>query len=221
MKSWGFWNRPGRRPFRAAACEVMNGFLDDHFVVDRIQGGAGTSTNMNANEVVANRGLELMGRTKGDYSALHPIDDVNRSQSTNDTYPTAIKIALQRELTVLCAEHERLSNAFAAKAEEFASIIKVGRTQLQDAVPMTLGQEFGAFAETLREDRNRLLELYPTCGSPISAPPPSAPASPPRPATVSPLLRNSIPLPACSSSPPLTWWKPPATPGYSCWFPGS
>ncbi len=166
---------------QAAACEVMNGFLDDHFVVDRIQGGAGTSTNMNANEVVANRGLELMGRTKGDYSALHPIDDVNRSQSTNDTYPTAIKIALQRELTVLCAEHERLSNAFAAKAEEFASIIKVGRTQLQDAVPMTLGQEFGAFAETLREDRNRLLELLPhlrecnlgatAIGTGITAPP--------------------------------------------------
>ncbi len=146
---------------QAASLEVMDGLLDGHFVVDRIQGGAGTSTNMNVNEVVANRGLELLGHTKGDYTALHPIDEVNRSQSTNDTYPTAIKIALQRELMVLCEEHERLSDAFAAKAEEFADIVKVGRTQLQDAVPMTLGQEFGAFAETLREDRKRLLELLP------------------------------------------------------------
>ena len=166
---------------QAASLEVMEGLLDEHFVVDRIQGGAGTSTNMNVNEVVANRGLELLGHAKGDYAALHPIDDVNRSQSTNDTYPTAIKIALQAELVTLCDEHERLSNAFAAKAEEFADIIKVGRTQLQDAVPMTLGQEFGAFAETLREDRKRLLELLPhlresnlgatAIGTGITAPP--------------------------------------------------
>ncbi|NJC23656.1 aspartate ammonia-lyase [Arthrobacter pigmenti] len=169
------------KAIQAASREVMDGLLDDHFVVDRIQGGAGTSTNMNVNEVVANRGLELMGRAKGEYPALHPIDDVNRSQSTNDTYPTAIKIALQRELMILCDEHERLSDAFAAKAEEFADIIKVGRTQLQDAVPMTLGQEFGAFAETLREDRKRLLELLPhlresnlgatAIGTGITAPP--------------------------------------------------
>ncbi len=169
------------KAIQAASREVMDGLLDAHFVVDRIQGGAGTSTNMNVNEVVANRGLELMGRAKGDYPALHPIDDVNRSQSTNDTYPTAIKIALQRELLILCDEHERLSDAFAAKAAEFEDIIKVGRTQLQDAVPMTLGQEFGAFAETLREDRKRLLELLPhlresnlgatAIGTGITAPP--------------------------------------------------
>jgi aspartate ammonia-lyase len=144
------------------ACrEVMDGLLDEQFVVDAIQGGAGTSTNMNANEVIANRALELIGRSKGDYAALHPIDDVNRSQSTNDVYPTALKIALQQEITALCAEHDRLAAAFDAKAVEFSGIIKVGRTQLQDAVPMSLGQEFGAFAETLREDGKRLLELLP------------------------------------------------------------
>ncbi|WP_426005779.1 aspartate ammonia-lyase [Paenarthrobacter sp. NyZ202] len=164
-----------------AAREVMDGRLDREFVVDAIQGGAGTSTNMNANEVIANRALELLGRTKGDYSALHPIDDVNRSQSTNDAYPTAIKIALQRDLAALCTEHHRLVGAFESKAAEFAGIIKVGRTQLQDAVPMSLGQEFGAFAETLREDGCRLQELLPhlaesnlgatAIGTGITAPP--------------------------------------------------
>ena len=144
-----------------ASREVMDGLLDGQFVVDTIQGGAGTSTNMNANEVIANRALELMGHSKGDYAALHPIDDVNRSQSTNDVYPTAIKIALQREISAFCVEHSRLIEAFDAKASEFAGIIKVGRTQLQDAVPMSMGQEFGAFAETLREDGHRLLELLP------------------------------------------------------------
>lgn len=164
-----------------ASREAMDGLLDDQFVVDTIQGGAGTSTNMNANEVIANRALELMGHPKGDYAALHPIDDVNRSQSTNDVYPTAIKIALQREISEFCAEHGRLTEAFDAKADEFSGIIKVGRTQLQDAVPMSMGQEFGAFAETLREDGNRLLELLPhlresnlgatAIGTGITAPP--------------------------------------------------
>ncbi|MFF5792889.1 aspartate ammonia-lyase [Paeniglutamicibacter sp. NPDC012692] len=147
-----------------AALAVMNGELDDQFVVDRIQGGAGTSTNMNANEVIANRALELMGRERGDYAALDPIDHVNRSQSTNDTYPTAVKIALRRSLDVLIAEHSLLIDAFAAKGMEFSGILKVGRTQLQDAVPMTLGQEFGAFAETLREDSARLAEMRPHLG---------------------------------------------------------
>ncbi|MFJ3958133.1 aspartate ammonia-lyase [Arthrobacter sp. NPDC090010] len=144
-----------------AAQEVMDGRLDEHFVVDAIQGGAGTSTNMNANEVVANRTLELLGRRRGDYAALHPIDHVNRSQSTNDVYPTAVKLALHRELVELCAEHGRLIEAFSAKSAEFSGVLKVGRTQLQDAVPMSLGQEFGAFAETLREDGKRLVELLP------------------------------------------------------------
>ncbi|TJY66237.1 aspartate ammonia-lyase [Arthrobacter sp. CAU 1506] len=144
-----------------AAAEVMAGKLDEEFVVDRIQGGAGTSTNMNANEVIANRALELLGHPKGSYAVVNPIDHVNRSQSTNDTYPTAVKLALHRELEALCEEHRMLSDAFHTKAGEFAGILKVGRTQLQDAVPMTLGQEFGAFAETLREDLARLQELQP------------------------------------------------------------
>ncbi|QTF73261.1 aspartate ammonia-lyase [Arthrobacter woluwensis] len=146
---------------QGAARDVMDGLLDEQFVVDTIQGGAGTSTNMNANEVVANRALEILGRRHGDYAVVHPLDDVNRSQSTNDVYPTAVKIALHRELTVLCEEHGRLVAAFMAKSEAFATILKVGRTQLQDAVPMSLGQEIGAFAETLREDGKRLEELLP------------------------------------------------------------
>ncbi|WP_082682038.1 aspartate ammonia-lyase [Kocuria rhizophila] len=144
------------------ACQdVVDGRLDGQFVVDRIQGGAGTSTNMNINEVIANRALELLGHAKGDYAHVNPIDDVNRSQSTNDTYPTAVKVALHRELEQLCEEHALLTGAFRDKAEQFRNIVKVGRTQLQDAVPMTLGQEFAAFADTLEEDRHRLREVLP------------------------------------------------------------
>src|SRR4029453_3581898 len=146
---------------RKASLEVMEGLFDDDFPVDRIQGGAGTSTNMNANEVIANRALEILGFSRGDYAQLHPIDHVNRSQSTNDVYPTAVKLAVQRDLAELLMEHAQLSDAFDAKSQEFARIVKVGRTQLQDAVPMTLGQEFGAFAETLREDGYRLREVLP------------------------------------------------------------
>ena len=149
------------RAIEQAAQEVMNAELDEHFVVDRIQGGAGTSTNMNVNEVIANRALEILGLAKGDYAQLNPIDDVNRSQSTNDTYPTAAKLALHVELVALCDEHQLLEQAFRAKAAAFGQILKVGRTQLQDAVPMTLGQEFRAFADTLAEDRARMLELLP------------------------------------------------------------
>ncbi|MGK0714673.1 aspartate ammonia-lyase [Leucobacter sp. W1153] len=141
------------------ACEeVKNGMLLDQFVVGVVQGGAGTSTNMNANEVITNRALELAGRQKGDYSFINPNDHTNHSQSTNDTYPTAIKIALAFSLTSLLDELALLADSFAAKGREFAHIIKVGRTQLQDAVPMTLGQEFNAFAVTLREDIERLTE---------------------------------------------------------------
>jgi aspartate ammonia-lyase len=141
--------------------EIVDGQWHDQFVVGVIQGGAGTSTNMNTNEVIANRGLELMGRPRGDYSHLHPIDDVNRSQSTNDVYPTAIKLAMVFSLQRLLAEHKLLTAAFADKGREFAHILKVGRTQLQDAVPMTLGQEFTGFAVTLREDYDRLSEVIP------------------------------------------------------------
>ena len=141
--------------------EIVDGRWHDQFVVGVIQGGAGTSTNMNTNEVIANRGLEIMGRPRGDYSNLHPIDDVNRSQSTNDVYPTAIKLAMVLSLQRLLAEHKLLTASFAAKGREFAHILKVGRTQLQDAVPMTLGQEFTGFAVTLREDYDRLSEVIP------------------------------------------------------------
>ncbi|CAG7599381.1 aspartate ammonia-lyase [Leucobacter soli] len=141
------------------ACEeIKTGMLLDQFVVGVVQGGAGTSTNMNANEVITNRALELAGHAKGDYAFINPNDHTNRSQSTNDTYPTAIKVALAFSLTSLLEELALLADSFAAKGREFSHIIKVGRTQLQDAVPMTLGQEFNAFAVTLREDIERLTE---------------------------------------------------------------
>jgi aspartate ammonia-lyase len=144
------------------ACEeIKGGALLDQFVVDVMQGGAGTSTNMNVNEVVANRALELLGHRRGDYAKLHPIDDVNRSQSTNDTYPTAVKLALVFALEDLLVQHTELAAAFAMKGREFADILKIGRTQLQDAVPMTLGQEFAAFAVTLAEDSARISETIP------------------------------------------------------------
>ncbi|MDQ1525525.1 MAG: aspartate ammonia-lyase [Microbacteriaceae bacterium] len=141
--------------------EIVGGQLHDQFLVGVIQGGAGTSTNMNTNEVIANRGLEILGLPFGDYEHLHPIDDVNRSQSTNDVYPTAIKLAMVFGIKRLLAEHTLLTEAFARKGAEFAGILKVGRTQLQDAVPMTLGQEFTGFAHTLIEDFDRLSEVIP------------------------------------------------------------
>jgi len=142
----------------AAAREVAEGLHDDAFPVDVLQGGAGTSTNMNMNEVVSNRALELMGRPCGDYGALHPNDHVNLSQSTNDAYPTAVRLALIIAAPALAGSLARLAEAFSIKASAFGSIRKLGRTQLQDAVPMTLGQEFQAFAVTLREDLLRLAE---------------------------------------------------------------
>lgn len=140
-------------------CErIRAGELHDQFKVGVIQGGAGTSTNMNTNEVIANACLVELGHDKGDYERFSPIDDVNRSQSTNDTYPTSIKVAMAFTLRRLLEELARLTDAFDAKAEEFRDVLKVGRTQLQDAVPMTLGQEFRGFAVTLREDHDRLEE---------------------------------------------------------------
>src|SRR5215469_8988344 len=142
------------------ACEeIKEGKLHEQFVVDVMQGGAGTSTNMNANEVIANRGLELGGFSKGDYQHLDPNDHVNRSQSTNDTYPTALKIGLCPAIERLLAELDLLARAFREKAREFAGIVKVGRTQLQDAVPMTLEQEFEGFAVTVAEDHERLYAI--------------------------------------------------------------
>jgi len=139
------------------ACqEIMDGRWHTHFVVDVIQGGAGTSTNMNANEVIANRALEILGHKKGEYQYCHPNNHVNLSQSTNDAYPTALKIALFRSTQKLIQVLEDLIASFEHKAEEFKDIIKIGRTQLQDAVPMTLGQEMGAYAATLNEEVERL-----------------------------------------------------------------
>jgi len=142
----------------AAAQEVIDGKLHDQFPVDVIQGGAGTSTNMNMNEVLANRGLELMGHARGDYHALHPNDDVNLSQSTNDTYPTAVRLSVLLSCGELAAALAELAGAFERKSAETAAVVKLGRTQMQDAVPMTLGQELGAFATTIREDIERLRE---------------------------------------------------------------
>ena len=141
-----------------ACAEIRSGALRDQFVVDVIQGGAGTSTNMNANEVIANRALELLGHAKGDYAHLHPNEHVNLSQSTNDAYPTAVNIATITAVRELAEAMSGLQQAFAAKADAFSDVLKMGRTQLQDAVPMTLGQEFGTYAVMLGEDRLRLEE---------------------------------------------------------------
>jgi aspartate ammonia-lyase len=141
------------------ACdEIMEGKLIGEFVVDVIQGGAGTSTNMNANEVIANRALELLGHAKGRYDLVHPLNHVNMSQSTNDVYPTALRLALSKKLDILVEEMDGLRYALVGKGREFADVIKMGRTQLQDAVPMTLGQEFDAYAIMVGEDIQRLKE---------------------------------------------------------------
>jgi aspartate ammonia-lyase len=141
------------------ACEeIRAGELHEYFVVDVIQGGAGTSTNMNANEVIANRGLELLGHERGQYTYLHPNEHVNLSQSTNDVYPTALKVAAWFGISRLVEAMEVLRRAFEDKAAEFNDVLKMGRTQLQDAVPMTLGQEFSTYAVMLGEDEERLKE---------------------------------------------------------------
>ncbi|PPQ36567.1 aspartate ammonia-lyase [Rhodopila globiformis] len=152
-------------PVKAAAieqaCEMIacEGRFHDQFVVDAVQGGAGTSTNMNANEVIANVALELMGYPRGHYAALHPIDDVNMAQSTNDAYPTALRLAVIFAIQPLARALDDLAFAFKTKSVEFADVLKMGRTQLQDAVPMTVGQEFDAFHDTLKEDVARLGEI--------------------------------------------------------------
>jgi aspartate ammonia-lyase len=142
-----------------AACEeIRKGALRDQFVVDMIQGGAGTSTNMNANEVICNRALEILGHQRGDYQYLHPNEDVNMAQSTNDVYPTSLRIATCFAIDRLLVAMDKLRGDFAEKAIEFAPLLKIGRTQLQDAVPMTLGQEFSTYAVMLEEDMARLRE---------------------------------------------------------------
>jgi len=139
------------------ACnEIVNRKFHTHFIVDVIQGGAGTSTNMNANEVIANRALEIMGYEKGDYDHCHPNNHINLSQSTNDIYPNAIKIACYYKTIKLKSALQNLVESFREKGKEFADVIKMGRTQLQDAVPMTLGQSFEAYACTLEEELSRI-----------------------------------------------------------------
>ena len=142
------------------ACDLIarEGRFLDQFVVDAVQGGAGTSTNMNANEVIANVALELMGKVKGDYASLHPNDDVNMAQSTNDAYPTALRLGVIFATAPLVHSLQELAYAFKAKAVEFSDVLKIGRTQLQDAVPMTLGQEFDGFHATVKEDIARIGE---------------------------------------------------------------
>jgi len=154
----GLLDRPKSEAIRRACQEIRDGRLHDQFVVDVVQGGAGTSTNMNANEVIANRALELLGHAKGEYHVLHPNEHVNLSQSTNDVYPTAIKVATIKAVDDLRTAMHTLRSRFLAKSVEFRGVLKMGRTQLQDAVPMTLGQEFSTYAVMLAEDSDRLAE---------------------------------------------------------------
>jgi aspartate ammonia-lyase len=142
------------------ACdEIISGKLHEHFIVDPIQGGAGTSANMNANEVIANRAIEFLGGTKGDYSIVNPNDHVNMAQSTNDVFPTAGKLVILKILPRAIVELQRLYTALKLKSIEFNNIIKMGRTQLQDAVPMRLGQAFQAYASVVNRDINRVIKV--------------------------------------------------------------
>lgn len=154
----GLLDKSLRDAIVGACIEVREGRLHDQFVVDVVQGGAGTSTNMNANEVICNRALELLGRERGEYGYLHPNEHVNLAQSTNDVYPTALRIATFFAIEHLLEAMGHLRDVFDEKSREFAGLLKLGRTQLQDAVPMTLGQEFSTYAVMLEEDMLRLRE---------------------------------------------------------------
>lgn len=156
--SLGLLDEDKARAIARACEEILSGSLRDQFVVDVMQGGAGTSANMNANEVICNRALELMGFSKGEYDRLHPLNDVNMSQSTNDVYPSALNIALILDIRELVDAMDMLRKALKRKGAEFADVLKMGRTQLQDAVPMTLGQEFSAWSVMVGEDMQRLDE---------------------------------------------------------------
>lgn len=157
-RTLGFWsNNPTKANAIETACEEMaKGLLDEHVVVDAFQGGAGTSMNMNVNEVLANRALQIMGQPLGDYAQVSPLEDINLHQSTNDAYPTALKLAVIMQLRKMVESVQRLEQAFRAKEKEFAHIVKLGRTQLQDAVLITLGREMKAYAEALNRDVVRL-----------------------------------------------------------------
>jgi aspartate ammonia-lyase len=151
----GYLNPEKGKAIIAACDEIAAGKLADQFPIDALQGGAGTSTNMNINEVIANRAIEILGGNKGDYTIIHPLEDVNLHQSTNDVYPTAIKVAAIFRLHDLSKAIANLQGAFQEKEKEFAAIVKIGRTELQEAVPITLGAEFSAFAEAFSRDRWR------------------------------------------------------------------
>jgi aspartate ammonia-lyase len=152
----GSWDDSKAQAIEAACREMMEGLLDAHIVVDALQGGAGTSTNMNVNEVLANRALQLLEKPLGDYDSVSPLDDLNLHQSTNDTYPTALKVVAIGMLRLLEREVIALQEAFQAKEKEFAHVVKVGRTELQDAVLIPLGREMGAYAEAFARDRWRV-----------------------------------------------------------------
>ena len=153
----GFWANPKKADAIEKACfELSQGLLNEHIKVDALQGGAGTSTNMNVNEVIANRALQLLGEKPGNYEIVSPLNDINLHQSTNDTYPTALKIAAIRLFRQLEQNVLELQEAFQQKEKEFAHIVKIGRTQLQDAVLTTLGREMSAYAEAFNRDRWRI-----------------------------------------------------------------
>jgi aspartate ammonia-lyase len=157
-RALGAWadDAPKADAIERACREMDEGLLTEHVVVDALQGGAGTSTNMNVNEVLANRALELLGEPKGHYERVSPLDDLNRHQSTNDTYPTALKLAAVRGVRALEESVLALQGAFQRKEKEFAHVVKVGRTEYQDAVLTTLGREMGAYAEAFSRDRWRI-----------------------------------------------------------------
>jgi aspartate ammonia-lyase len=152
----GWWNDTTFAAMETACQEMIEGRLDQHIVVDALQGGAGTSTNMNVNEVLANRVLQLLGQPLGDYKTINPHDDINLHQSTNDTYPTALKVAAIYALRELQSKVISLLEAFQQKEKEFVNVVKIGRTELQDAVLTTLGREMSAYAEAIARDRWRI-----------------------------------------------------------------
>ena len=152
----GWWDDAKARAIEQACSEMMEGQLDGHIVVDALQGGAGTSTNMNVNEVLANRALQLLGKPLGDYAAVSPLEDLNLHQSTNDTYPTSLKAAAIQLLRALEREVTGLFEEFQQKEKAFAHVVKVGRTEMQDAVLVTLGREMSAYAEAFARDRWRI-----------------------------------------------------------------
>ena len=152
----GRWDEGTFRAIEAACLEMMDGVLERHILVDALQGGAGTSTNMNVNEVLANRALQLLGAAPGDYARIHPLEDLNRHQSTNDTYPTALRVAAIFSLRRLQGEVIGLLGELQAKELELAHVVKVGRTEMQDAVLTTLGCAMGAWAEAIARDRWRI-----------------------------------------------------------------